>query len=152
MAPKRELRSLGIETPGTRSIPLDGSIKKRRKKMSAHFDCFADFSAKIQLVVKSPGQDANTVLRALKDLAEKKHGFISGAVLGPLVGLGQQQPADTPNRDYCDAMEELLLWGIQNFPIEPAINAAINGIDLWELMSLLDGPRGYNQGYADYGT
>lgn len=58
---------------------------------------------------------------------------------GTLAGLGQQQPTDTPNSDYRDDMEGLLLWGMRNFPVKPAND----GMDLWEVMSLWDSPRAY---------
>jgi hypothetical protein len=107
--------------------------------MSQSSDIFVEFSAKIQRVLECPDRDV--VLCALRDLAEGRAASVSGIVVDSLSGLGQQTSGNVSNSDYQEAMTMLLTWGIRKYLIEPSINAE----HLWTSMSILDGPRGYNQ-------
>jgi hypothetical protein len=102
-------------------------------------DDFVQFAAKVQQVLQYP--DRKTVLQMLRNLAEGKEVLISGAVINPLSGLGQEAPGDIPNSDYRETMAKLLTWGLRRFPVLPSVN----GMHLWASMSILDGPEGYNQ-------
>ena len=108
--------------------------------MNQSSDIFVDFSAKIRRVLDCPDRDV--VLCALRDLAEGKTASISGTVVDSLSGLRQQISGNVSYSNYREAMTMMLTWGIRNYLIEPSINAE----DLWTSMSILDGPRGYNQG------
>jgi hypothetical protein len=113
--------------------------------MNQSSDIFVEFSAKIRRVLECPERDV--VLSALRDLAEGRTAFTSEIVTGSLSvveslsGLGQQTSGNVSNSDYREAMITLLTWGTRNYLIEPSINAE----HLWTSMSILDGPRGYNQ-------
>jgi hypothetical protein len=148
MISTRELRSLGIETTGTSKRKRNRSSSKKSKilrtnlsvpAMNQSSDIFVDFSAKIRRILDCPDRDV--VLCALRDLAEGKAASISGTVVDSLSGLRQQISGNVSYSNYREAMTMLLTWGIRNYLIEPSINAE----DLWTLMSILDGPRGYNQ-------
>jgi hypothetical protein len=107
---------------------------------------FVDFSTKIRRVLDDPDRDV--VLRALRNLAKGKAASISGIVVDSLSGLGHQTSGNVSNSDYLEVMTRLLTWGMRNYLIEPSINAT----DLWTSMSILDGPKGYNQRQVNYGT
>ena len=107
--------------------------------MNQSNDIFVEFSAKIRRVLECPDRDV--VLRALRDLAEGRAASMLGTVVDSLSGLGQQTSGNASNSDYREAMTTLLTWGMRNYLIEPSINA----MDLWTLMSILDGPKGYAQ-------
>ena len=155
MISNRELRSIGITTNGTskrkRNRPSKRSNKKRNKKlrtntsdlsaaaMNQSNDIFVEFSAKIRRVLEYPDRDV--VLHALRDLAEGRTASMLGTVVDSLSGLGQQTSGNVSNSDYREAMTTLLTWGVRNYLVEPAVNA----MDLWTSMSILDGPRGYAQ-------
>jgi hypothetical protein len=79
-------------------------------------------------------------------LAEGRTAYISGTVVDSLSGLGQQTSGNisygnVSYSNYREAMTLLLTWGMRNFLILPSLNAE----HLWESMSILDGPRGYDQ-------
>jgi hypothetical protein len=107
--------------------------------MNQSSDVFVDFSAKIRRVLECPDRDV--VLYALRDLAEGKAASMSGIVVDSLSGLGQQTSGNVLNNNYREAITTLLTWGIRNYLIEPSINAE----HLWTSMTILDGPKGYNQ-------
>ena len=107
--------------------------------MSQSSDIFVEFSAKIQRVLECPDRDV--VLCALRDLAEGKTASISGTVIDPLSGLGQQISTNVSNSDYQEAMIKLLTWGMRSFLTQPSLNAK----HLWTSMTILDGPNGYAQ-------
>jgi hypothetical protein len=113
--------------------------------MNQSSDPFVDFSAKIQRVLECPDRDI--VLSALRDLAEGRAASMSGIVVDSLSGLGQTS-GNVSNRNYREAMTTLLTWGMHSFLIQPSRNAK----HLWTSMTILDGPKGYAQKQADYGT
>jgi hypothetical protein len=106
--------------------------------MNQSGDIFVDFSTKIQFVLECPDRDV--ILCALRDLAQGKATSILGTVVGSLSGLGQTS-GNVSNSDYREAMTTLLTWGVRNYLVEPAVNA----MELWTSMSILDGPKGYAQ-------
>jgi hypothetical protein len=107
--------------------------------MNQSSDIFVDFSTKIRRVLEH--SDRDVVLCALRDLAEGKAVSISGIVVDSLSGLGQQTSGNISNSHYRGVITTLLTWGMRNYLVEPSINA----VDLWTSMSILDGPKGYNQ-------
>jgi hypothetical protein len=107
--------------------------------MNQSGDIFVEFSAKIRCILECPEREV--VLKALRDLAEGRTASISGTVVDSLSGLRQQTSENASYSNYREAMTLLLTWGMRNFLILPSLNAE----HLWESMSILDGPRGYNQ-------
>jgi len=144
-----ELRSLGIRTTGTSKRKRNRYPSRKRKilrtnasdlsapAMNQSSDIFVDFSAKIRRVLECPDRDI--VLDALRDLAEGR--AASGIVVDSLSGLGQQTSGNVSNSNYREAMTTLLTWGMRSFLIQPSLNAK----HLWTSMTILDGPRGYDQ-------
>ena len=103
-------------------------------------DNFAIFSTTIRKVLECP--DRQVVLRSLSQLARREGTELNGTTIQPLPGLGEYI-GKSPGGDnsYGDTMRALLTWGLRSFTVGPSYN----GEDLWNAMTILDGPGGYNQ-------
>jgi hypothetical protein len=120
------------------------SSQQKRVHMDAP-DIFEEFHSTVNEVLHSC-TDHGVILNALKDLAEGKRAALSDGIrLQPLRGLGSQPRATTPEKKYEKTMSVLLSWGIRTFPVQPS--QLVDG--LWVLMTIFDGPKGYNQRLAE---